>query len=33
MLNSLAGKKFLVVARDYLSRYVKAKAFLENSSS
>jgi hypothetical protein len=33
MPNSLAGKKFLVVTRDYLSKYVEAKALLENSSS
>jgi hypothetical protein len=31
--NSLAGKKFLVVARDYLSGYIEAKALLENSFS
>ncbi|KAH5702140.1 hypothetical protein HBI20_255490 [Parastagonospora nodorum] len=32
MPNGLAGKKFLVVARDYLSGYVEAKALSENSS-
>jgi len=33
MLNSLIEKKFLVVTRNYLSKYIEAKALLENSFS
>ena len=33
MPNSLTEKKFLVVTKDYLSRYIKAKALIENSFS
>ena len=30
MLESIRGKKFLVVARDYISRYLEARALAHN---
>ena len=30
MLESIRGKKFLVVARDYMSRYLEARALAYN---
>jgi hypothetical protein len=33
MPNSYRGKKYLVVARDYMSGYVEAWALTENSSA